>query len=73
MVDGLARNPETPGDLDNIGDESLGPADIDVPVVQVGNQAAQRPLADRRLLAAADRLMRRRRLREVGAVGVCAT
>ena len=47
MVDGLAGQPQPGGHLDDAGHEPLGPADVDVPPVQVGNQPRQGSLVKR--------------------------
>src|SRR6516164_9309581 len=57
MVDRVAGQPEPGGHLDNAAHEPLGPADVDVPPVQVGNQALQRPLVQQGLLPGADQFV----------------
>src|SRR5215471_175892 len=57
VVDSLAGQPQPDGHLDDAGHEPLGPADVDVPPVQVGYQALQRPLVQQGLLPGADQLV----------------
>src|SRR5499427_10023732 len=57
MMDGLAGQPQPGGHLNDAGHESLGPADVDVPPVQVGHQALKRPLVQQCLLPGADQFV----------------
>src|SRR6516165_1326583 len=57
MVDGLAGQPQPFGHLDDAAHKPLGPADVDVPPAQVGNQALKRSLVQQGLLPGADQFV----------------
>lgn len=53
-MDGFVRHAEALDEIDDAGHKPLGPAHVDVPAVQVGDELAQRALIDRGLLPVTD-------------------